>query len=144
VDDRSREYPRFPLVGVGALITEGNRVVLVRRAKQPSQGEWSIPGGLVNVGETLREAVVREAFEETGLFVEPKDLVELLDRIVRDDEGRVHYHYVLADFLCEVRGGSLIAGSDASAARWADRADLQDFGLAPVTLRVILKGLNAR
>lgn len=141
--DQSREYPRFPLVGVGALITEGNRIVLVRRAKQPALGEWSIPGGLVNVGETLREAVVREAFEETGLFVEAKELVELLERIIHDGEGRVHYHYVLADFRCDVRGGSLIAGSDASDARWVDRANLHEFGLAPVTLTVILKGLNA-
>jgi 8-oxo-dGTP diphosphatase len=140
----SREYPRFPLVGVGALIAEGNRVVLVRRAKQPSQGEWSIPGGLVDVGETLREAVVREALEETGLLVEPGELVELLERIFRDAEGRVRYHYVLADFLCSVRGGELMAGSDASDVQWVDRANLHEFGLASVTLTVILKGLNAR
>jgi len=138
----SREYPRFPLVGVGALIAEGNRVVLVQRGKHPAKGEWSIPGGLVNVGETLREAVVREASEETGLLVEPGELVELLERIFRDAEGKVRYHYVLADFLCSVRGGELIAGSDASQARWVDRDDLHALGLAPVTLNVILKGLK--
>ncbi len=140
----SREYPRFPLVGVGALIAEGNRVVLVQRGKHPGKGQWSIPGGLVNVGETLREAVVREVSEETGLLVEPGELVELLERIFRDDQGRVRYHYVLADFICSVKGGELIAGSDASQARWVDRDDLHTLGVAPVTLKVILKGLNGK
>jgi len=140
----SREYPRFPLVGVGALIAEGNRVVLVKRGKHPAKGQWSIPGGLVNVGETLREAVVREAAEETGLLVEPDELVELLERIFRDAEGRVRYHYVLADFLCSVKGGQLIAGSDASQARLVERDDLHALGIAPVTLDVILKGLKVK
>jgi len=97
--EESREYPRFPLVGVGALIVDDRRIVLIRRAKPPSVGEWSIPGGLVHVGETLVEAVKREAFEETGLEVEPLGLVELLERIFPDDRGRVRHHYVLADYL---------------------------------------------
>ncbi|HTY23586.1 MAG TPA: NUDIX hydrolase [Desulfomonilaceae bacterium] len=139
----SREYPRFPLVGVGALITRDDRVVLVRRGTQPAKGEWSIPGGLVNVGETLKDAVVREALEETGLEVEPVELLELVERIFHDDDGRVQYHYVIADFVCKVRGGNIAAGSDALEAVWIHRDQLRQLNLAAVTLEVILKGLGS-
>lgn len=137
-----REYPPTPLVGVGALIVNNGKIVLVRRRKEPAQGEWSIPGGLVNVGETLKEAVIREVFEETGLDVEPKALVELLERIFPDDDGRIRYHYVLADYLCSVVGGALIAGSDATDAVWADRSELNWYALPAVTMRVILNALD--
>ena len=137
----SREYPPCPLVGVGALIVEATRIVLVRRGKPPSVGEWSIQGGLVRVGETLAEAVVREAQEETGLKVEPLGLVELLERIFPDERGRIRHHYVLADYLCRAANGSLSAASDALEARWVDREELQFYSLAPVTMRVILKAL---
>jgi ADP-ribose pyrophosphatase YjhB (NUDIX family) len=137
-----REYPPRPLVGVGALIADSGRIVLVRRGSLPSLGEWSIPGGLVKVGETLHDAVVREAFEETGLEVEPFDLVELLERIFHDSHGRVQYHYVLADYVCRAAGGELIAGSDVTDAAWVDREQLPQLGLAPITLRVALKALD--
>ena len=114
----SREYQDRPLIGVGALIVDGSSIVLVRRGSQPARGEWSIPGGLVEVGETLKEAVARETREETGLEVEPGDLVELLERVFRDEQGRVRWHYVLADYLCRVRGGTLVAGSDVLEAVW--------------------------
>jgi 8-oxo-dGTP diphosphatase len=133
----SREYPSRPLVGVGALIVEANRIVLVRRGSPPSKGEWSIPGGLIRVGETLRDAVVRESFEETGLSVEPGELVELVERIVPDDQGRFRYHYVIADFLCRVSGGGLRAGSDAPDAKWVPREQLEAMGLADITLKVV-------
>ena len=139
----SREYPSLPLVGVGALIADSGRIVLVRRGSPPSKGEWSIPGGLVKVGETLKEAVVREAFEETGLRVEPRDLVELLERIFHDQHGRVQYHYVLADYLCRMAGGELTAGSDVTEAAWIDREQLPELGLAAVTLKVVLKALDS-
>ncbi len=138
----SREYPQIPLVGVGAIIAQNNRVALVQRGAEPSKGDWSIPGGLVNVGETLRDASIREALEETNLEVEPIQLVELVERIFRDASGRVQYHYVLADFLCSVRGGKLVAGSDALDARWFHRNELQQLNLADITLQVILKGLD--
>lgn len=138
-----REYPSRPLIGVGAIITDGNRTVLVRRASPPSVGEWSIPGGLVHVGESLKEAVIREALEETGLNVELLDLVELLERIFCDDQGRVQYHYVLADYLCRVVGGVLSAGSDAAEAKWVDRSEFPAMEIAPVTVKIILEAMDS-
>jgi len=95
-----REFPEAPLVGVGAIIIEDSRVVLVKRAHPPLEGKWSIPGGVLEVGELVREAAVREAREETGLIVEPGVLLGVFDRVVRSADGRVQYHYVLIDFLC--------------------------------------------
>ncbi len=116
--------------------------MLIRRGLPPAAGEWSIPGGLVRLGETLNDAVVREALEETGLNVTPCTLVELAERIFTDEQGRIAYHYVLADYACRVVGGTLIAGSDATEATWAERRDLENFALAPVTMNVILKALD--
>jgi 8-oxo-dGTP diphosphatase len=143
-DCLSRKYPAHPLVGVGAIIIVEDRIALVRRGKQPSKGEWSIPGGLVKVGETLSDAVIRVTLEETGLHVRPLDLVELLERIFRDQQGRVRYHYILADYLCSVAGGDLSAGSDAAEAGWFKRHELARLNLAPVTLRIIFKALGIK
>lgn len=132
----------MPLVGVGAVVVDGDRVLLVRRAQEPMKGRWTIPGGLLELGETLHAAVVREAMEETGLLVEPVEVVELLDRIHREDD-RVRYHYVIADYLCRVTGGALQAASDAAAARWVERAEWSNdsaLALDPVTARVIEAG----
>ena len=137
-----REYPPAPLVGVGAVIVHDGRVLLVQRATEPALGRWSIPGGLIEVGEALTEAVVREVREETGLEVEPVELVELLDRIHRDGD-RVRYHYVIADYLCRVVGGTLNAASDAAAVRWVERAEWNSHSalvLDPITVRVIEAG----
>src|SRR5208283_2052853 len=95
-----RKYPEHPLVGVGAIIIENSRVVLVKRAHPPLQAQWSIPGGVLEIGELVRDAAVREAREETGLTVEPGELLGVFDRVLRDPEQRVQYHYVLIDFLC--------------------------------------------
>jgi 8-oxo-dGTP diphosphatase len=138
-DMLQREYPASPLVGVGAVIVDEGRVLLVRRGTEPMLGKWTIPGGLVEVGEMLRDAVVREAREETGLEVEPVEVVELLDRIHRE-EGRVRYHYVIADYLCRVTGGVLQAASDAADVRWTERAEWNShsaLALDPITVRVV-------
>ena len=133
----TREFPQTPLAGVGAAIIEDGRVLLVQRAHEPMKGRWSIPGGLVEVGEPLHAAVVREVREETGLAVEPLELVELFDQIHREG-ARVRYHYVIADYLCRVIGGTLRAGSDAAAVRWAERAEWLTPGtFDPVTVRVV-------
>jgi 8-oxo-dGTP diphosphatase len=137
-----REFPELPLVGVGAIIIEGDRVVLVKRAHPPIQGQWSIPGGVLEVGEMVREAAVREAREETGLMVEPGELLGVYDRILRDPEQRVQYHYVLIDFLCRPVGGELLAASDAAEVRWFRREELPALQLAEDTLEVIAKGFE--
>lgn len=137
-----REFPDAPLVGVGAVVVENGRVLLVRRGQEPLKGKWSLPGGMLELGESLQEGVVREVREETGLSVEPVELVELLDRVHRED-GRVRYHYVIADYLCRVVGGSLKAASDADAVRWVERAEWNSHSalmLDPVTVRVIEVG----
>lgn len=139
-----REFPERPLVGIGAIIIAGDRVVLVKRAHPPIQGHWSIPGGVLEVGEMVREAAVREAREETGLIVEPGDLLGVYDRILRDPEHRVQYHYVLIDFLCHSVGGELVAASDAAEVRWFTRAELPALNLAEDTLDVIDKGFRVR
>src|ERR1700741_3173414 len=120
----NREFPELPLVGVGAIIIEGDRVLLVKRAHPPIQGQWSIPGGVLEVGEMVREAAIREAREETGLVVEPGELLGVYDRILRDPDKRVQYHYVLIDFLCRATGGQLQAATDAAEVRWFTRQDL--------------------
>jgi 8-oxo-dGTP diphosphatase len=135
-----REFPEVPLVGVGAIIIESDRVLLVKRAKPPLQAEWSIPGGVLEVGELVREAAVREAREETGLTVEPMELLGVYDRILRNPEKRVQYHYVLIDFLCRPVAGNLLAASDAAEVRWVTRDELPAFNLAGDTLDVIHKG----
>jgi len=135
-----REFPEVPLVGVGAIIIEGHRVVLVKRAHPPLQAEWSIPGGVLEVGELVREAAVREACEETGLIVEPGELLGVYDRVLRNAEKRVQYHYVLIDFLCRRVAGDLAAASDAAEVRWFTREELSSLKLAEDTLDVIYKG----
>jgi 8-oxo-dGTP diphosphatase len=135
-----REFPEVPLVGVGAIIIEGDCVVLVKRAHPPIQGQWSIPGGVLEVGEFVREAAVREAREETGLIVEPGELLGVFDRVLRDAEKRVQYHYVLIDFLCRKVGGELRAASDAAEVRSFSREELPALNLAEDTFEVIQKG----
>jgi 8-oxo-dGTP diphosphatase len=137
-----REFPEFPLVGVGAIIIKDDRVVLVKRAHPPIQGQWSIPGGVLEVGELVRQAAIREAREETGLIVEPGELLGVYDRILRNDEQRVQYHYVLVDFLCRPVGGELRADSDAAEVRWFARDELPALQLAEDTQGVVQKGFE--
>ena len=137
-----REFPEAPLVGVGAVIVDEGRVLLVRRGHEPMKGHWSLPGGLLELGESLIEGVAREVQEETGLIVEVLQLIELLERIHRH-ETRVRYHYVIADYLCRVTGGQLQAASDADEARWVERDEWNGAGtlqLDPITARVIEAG----
>ena len=141
-----REFPSCPLVGVGAVVVNDNRVLIARRGNPPMKGHWTLPGGVLELGETLIEGVIREVKEETGLIVEPIELIELLDRIHKQD-GRIQFHYVIADYLCRVTGGALQAASDADAVRWIERSEWKSEGalsldlvLDPITVRVIEKG----
>lgn len=130
--DAPREYPDAPRVGVGAVVLEGECVLLVQRGRPPSQGKWSLPGGLVHLGEQLEDAVHREVEEECGLAVRVVDVCGVIDRVVRDpapgDGGsRVRYHWVIVDYLAEPAGGVLQAASDAADARWVRLDDLSRY-----------------
>ncbi len=138
----SRAYPDRPFVGVGAVIVQDRRVVLVRRRFEPLAGQWSLPGGAVDVGESLERCVAREMREETGLEVQVGPVIEVLDRITRDEDGRVRYHFVLVDYLCWPVGGELRAGSDVDAAAFAGVPDLPDYQLTEKATAVILRGLE--
>ena len=133
----TREYPDRPIVGVGAVVFSGNKVLLVRRGREPAKGQWSIPGGKVEIGETLTQAVIREVAEETGLKVKVEQLIKTLERIFHDKEGRVQYHYVLCDFLCKVVDGDLAPSSDAADVRFISIDALQAYKVAPITRQVI-------
>jgi ADP-ribose pyrophosphatase YjhB (NUDIX family) len=137
-----REFPEVPLVGVGAIIIEDSRVLLVKRAHPPLQAQWSVPGGVLEVGELVREAAIREAREETGLIVEPGELLGVYDRVLRNPEQRVQYHYVLIDFLCRRVGGELEAADDAAEVRWFTREELPALKLSEDTQDVIKKGFE--
>ncbi len=137
-----RDYPDRPIVGVGAVIVDRGRVVLVKRGNPPLLGEWSLPGGVVELGETLRTAAEREAREETGLIVKATEVIEVLDRIIPGEKATPQYHYVLIDFLCTVQGGKLQAGGDAAEVRWADRDDLSGYRLETPAMSVIEKAFE--
>ena len=142
-----REFPTSPLVGIGAVVVDDHgRVLLVKRASEPMKGHWSLPGGLLELGESLAEGVKREVFEETGLFVKPQAIVEVVDRIYRNSGGKepqVRYHYVVVDFWCRVLGGDLKPSSDASEVAWVSRVEWKDknfYSLESITVQVIEKG----
>jgi len=139
-----RTYPERPIVGVGAIVLDGDRVLLVKRAHEPLKGEWSVPGGVVDVGETLEEAIRREVREETCLDIEVGPIVDVLDRIRYDPDGRVKFHYVLVDFVCRPVSGTLQCASDAEEAMWAECADLGRYGVADATISIIDKAIARR
>ncbi len=139
-----RRYPRWPLVGVGALILNRGRVLLAQRGKEPMKGWWSVPGGALETGESLADAVRREVREETGLEVRPVRVLEIFERIVRDERGAAEYHYVLIDYLCRIAGGELCAGSDASRVAWVRESELKDYQITDGTLAVIERAFRKR
>lgn len=138
----SRQYPGQPIVGVGAVIMEGGKVVLVKRRFEPLAGQWSLPGGRLELGETLEAGLAREMLEETGLEVEVGPVVDVFDRILLDPERKVRYHYVLIDYLCRPIGGSLNHGSDVAAAELVDPGDLDRYRLTPKATSVIEKAVD--
>lgn len=133
----SRHYPARPLLGVGAVVFRGDEVLLIQRGKPPLEGWWTLPGGLVESGERLESAVVREVLEETGLLVRPTAIAAVFERIMPDIDGRTEYHYVIIDYLCEHLSGTLEAASDVAAAEWVPLASLQNRQIAPGTPGVI-------
>jgi mutator protein MutT len=141
--EKRRDYPDRPILGVGAVIVEGDRVLLIRRGREPLLGRWSIPGGVVEAGETLRQATMREAREETGLEVEAGELLEVFESIVPGAEsGKSEYHYVVIDFLCRKKSGELRAGGDALEARWVRQNQLAELKVSDAASKVIHKALE--
>jgi 8-oxo-dGTP diphosphatase len=138
-----RDYPDRPIIGVGAVIVRGDRALLVRRATEPLKGEWSVPGGVLELGEKLRDGAAREAFEETGLQVEVGEVLDVFDSIFTDADGRTQYHYVLIDYLCRSHPGEAIPGSDVSEVLWVVESDLAALNLRASIAHVVRKGLAA-
>ena len=137
-----REYPERPLVGVGGVVVAENRVLLIRRGSPPLEGEWSIPGGMLELGESLREAVGRELEEETGLEVRVHDLIEAFDRVTMDADGKCRYHFVILDYLCERISGEARANSDVVDVAWAREEELDRFSLTPTATRVVKRAFE--
>jgi 8-oxo-dGTP diphosphatase len=138
----AREYPAHPVVGVGAVVVRGDRALIVRRAHEPRKGEWSLPGGLLELGESLADAARREVKEETGLEVVIGPVVETFDRVHRDAAGRIRYHFVIVDFVCWSDDGDPVAGSDAEAIAWVTAAEIDGYGVNAHAKAVLLKGLE--
>jgi 8-oxo-dGTP diphosphatase len=136
VPEMKREYPRQPIVGVGGVVIRGNCVLLIQRGREPLKGEWSIPGGMLELGESLTDGVRREVLEETGLRVRPLEVLTVFDRVQKNGE-RVRYHYVIVDYVCRAAGGRLKSGSDVLDARWVKREELPRYRITPKAAAVI-------
>ncbi len=137
-----REYPEAPIVGVGAVVINNRQVLLVRRANEPNRGQWSIPGGTVELGETLAQAAAREVREECGVEIEPGDVLATFDLIRRDPSGRLQYHYVLIDLAARYVSGEPMAGTDALEVRWVEEAQFDQLDIIPRLLPVLRRALH--
>lgn len=137
ITEADRRYPKHPLVGVGGIIFQGDRILMAQRGKPPLKGWWSLPGGALEAGEVLADAVAREVLEETGLVVKPLRVFEIFERILRDDAGRPEYHYVLIDYVCQVTGGELRPGDDVCRLEWMRLDELRPLQITEGTLGVI-------
>lgn len=135
----NREYPLLPMIGVGVVVWKGDQVLMIRRGKPPRLGEWSLPGGLQEVGETVAAAGAREVMEETGVSIGPAMLVDVVDAIYPDEQGRIRSHYTLIDLTARWLAGEPVAGDDAMAAEWKSPAEVEALALWPETKRIILR-----
>jgi mutator protein MutT len=138
----AREYPAFPIVAVGVVVKKDGEVLLVKRATHPAHGRWSLPGGVVEVGETVKETAAREIREECGIEIEVGCLLEVLDRIIPDKQRRIRYHYVILDFEAKYKSGKLCASSDISEAHWVPLNQIRQYNLTEAAVRVISKGME--
>lgn len=135
----SREYPELPIPGVAAVVIRNDAILLVKRGQEPSQGVWGLPGGVVELGETIEEAVSREVKEETGVDISPVRLLTVLDSVTKDESGKIRYHYILFEFLCKFLGGEPKASSDVQAAMWVSLSSLGSVNIMPWTRKFIDK-----
>ena len=139
-----RRYPKRPMVGVGAIMLRRDRILMAQRGKEPLKGWWSLPGGALEIGESLHDGVCREVREETGLEIVPLGVLEIFERIIRDDAGAPEYHYVLIDYMCRITGGKLFPGDDVCAVDWVRQRDLPGLQITEGTLAVIEKAFRER
>ena len=137
-----REYPERPMVGVGGVVIRDQRALLIRRGSAPLEGEWSIPGGMLEIGETILDGVQRELLEETAIEVKVLDLIEVFERLTRDEAGKLKYHFVILDYLCEAVRGEARAGSDVTDVAWARAEELDAYSLTTTATRVIQKAFE--
>jgi ADP-ribose pyrophosphatase YjhB (NUDIX family) len=142
LDDR--RYPQRPIIGVGAILLQRDRILMAQRGKEPLKGSWSLPGGALETGESLADGVRREVREETGLEIRPLGVMEIFERIMRDASGAPEYHYVLIDYMCRIVGGTLAPGDDVCAVEWVRRRDLPKLQITEGTLAVIEKAFRKR
>jgi mutator protein MutT len=140
--DPSRMHPGRPIVGVGAVVVREGRVLLVKRGHAPLKGEWNLPGGALELGETLVAAVAREVLEETGVFVDVGPVVEVLDHVQRAEDGLVEYHHVIVDYKCRSTSDHLVRGSDAEDVRWVELSELEALRVTPAAIAVVRKALS--
>jgi ADP-ribose pyrophosphatase YjhB (NUDIX family) len=139
---KNREYPERPFVGVGVVVLRGDEVLLVQRGKAPNKGQWSIPGGKQRLGETVMQAVHRELLEETGVKIKQAALLDVVDVIMQDDNGKIQYHYTLVDYQAEWLSGECRSGDDADAVKWVSFDELNSVGLLEITREIILKAFS--
>ena len=137
-----REYPERPMVGVGGVVIRDERALLIRRGSAPLEGEWSIPGGMLEIGETILDGVQRELLEETAIEVKVLDLIEVFERLTRDEAGKLKYHFVILDYLCEAVRGEARAGSDVTDVAWARAEELDAYSLTTTATRVFQKAFE--
>jgi ADP-ribose pyrophosphatase YjhB (NUDIX family) len=138
----AREYPAHPVVGVGAVVVRDGQALIVKRAHEPRKGEWSLPGGLLELGESLQDAVRREIREETSLDITVGPIIETFDRVHRDEAGKIRYHFVIVDFVCWCSSGVAVPGSDAEGVAWVTAGEIDDYAVNAHAKAVILKGLE--
>jgi 8-oxo-dGTP diphosphatase len=138
----AREYPAHPVVAVGAVVVRDGQALIIKRAHEPRKGEWSLPGGLLELGESLQDAVRREIKEETSLDITVGPVIETFDRVHRDEAGKIRYHFVIVDFVCWPNGGQAIPGSDADGVAWVTESDIDEYKVNAHARAVILRGLN--
>jgi 8-oxo-dGTP diphosphatase len=137
-----REYPERPIVAVGAAVCRKGRVLIVQRGRAPSEGVWTVPGGAVELGETMRQAAAREVKEECGIEVEVGEVVGILDHVVRDEQGRIRYHYAIVDFAARHTSGELCPNAELLGAVWITPAEFDAYGVPAKAREVFLNALN--
>ena len=138
-ENDSRQYPKSPITGVGAVVWKDGKILLVKRGKEPNKGKWTVPGGVVELGETLREAVKREVKEECSIDIEVGEVAEALESIERDEQGRARYHFIIIDFKASYRGGEIKAASDAEECRWVSPEEIGELEVTPGLIKVLGK-----